>query len=131
MYTKISNLKGRGSKLFSVYSLYQMWFNYSHRINVRKIVNLESIKKLNYNNVYIEIENTDNLEKLYDLSKQASKNWTSSRSKPIRVLTPNILLAQMKVHSLGFNRTEAVFSIGTLPAQEKTELFFLAPKSNI
>ena len=33
----------------------------------------------------------------------------------------NILLAQMKVYSLSSNRTEAVFSIGTLPAQEKTE----------
>ena len=42
-----------------------------------------------------------------------------------RVLTPNILFAQLKVHSLGFNRTEAVISIGTLPAQKKTELFFL------
>ena len=44
------------------------------------------------------------------------------------VLTPNISLAQMKVHSLGFDRTEAVFSIGTLPAQEKTEQIFL-PKN--
>ena len=30
----------------------------------------------------------------------------------------------MKVHSMGFNRTKAVFSIGSLPALGKTELFF-------
>ena len=39
----------------------------------------------------------------------------------MRVLTPNISVAQMKVNRLGFNRTEAVFSIGAFPAQEKTE----------
>ena len=34
----------------------------------------------------------------------------------------------MKVTRLGFNRTEAVFSLGTLPAQEKTEQSFFASK---
>ena len=36
------------------------------RINVRKIVNLEDTTKLNYNNVYIEIDKSDNLKKLYN-----------------------------------------------------------------
>ena len=45
-------------------------------------------------------------------------------------MIPNISLAQMKVHSLGFDRTEAVFSIGTLPVQEKTEQIFL-PKNEV
>ena len=34
----------------------------------------------------------------------------------------------MQVYSLGFNRTEAILSIGSLPAQEKTEQFF-SPKN--
>ena len=43
--------------------------NRFRRINVRKIVSLESLTKLNYNNVYIEIDNTDNLAKLYETIK--------------------------------------------------------------
>ena len=69
-------------------------------------------------------------ETLWSVDKNVRK-WTSNRSKPIRVLTPNIPLAQMKVHSQAYNRTEVVFYIGTHPAQEKTELFFLASKRNI
>ena len=60
--------------------------------------------------------------------EKSDEKLASSRSKPIRVLTPKYLLAQMQVHSLGFNRTEAILSIGSLPAQEKTEQFFF-PKN--
>ena len=40
------------------------------RINVRKIINLEDITKVNYNNVYIEIDRPDNLKKLYENIKE-------------------------------------------------------------
>ena len=54
-----------------------------------------------------------------------NRKLTSNRSIPIRVVAPIISFAQMKVHIWGFNRTKAVFSIRTLPAEEKTEQFFL------
>ena len=34
------------------------------------------------------------------------------------------------IHRLGFNRTEAVFSLRTLAAEEKTEQFFFRQKTN-
>jgi len=44
--------------------------NRFRRINVRKIVNLEDITKLNYNHVHIEIDKIDNLNKLYETIKE-------------------------------------------------------------
>ncbi len=44
--------------------------NRFRRINVRKIVNLESIIKQTYTNVEIEIYNADDLKKLYEVIKQ-------------------------------------------------------------
>ena len=43
--------------------------NRFRRINVRKIVSLEVITKLNYNHVHIEIDKIDNLDKLYETIK--------------------------------------------------------------
>ena len=43
--------------------------NRFRRINVRKIVSLEDITKLNYNHVHIEIAKIDNLDKLYETIK--------------------------------------------------------------
>ncbi len=44
--------------------------NRFRRINVRKIVSLDEITNLNYNNVHIEINTSDNLEKLYESIKE-------------------------------------------------------------
>ena len=44
--------------------------NRFRRINVRKIVSLEEIKKKSYNNVHIEIDAPDNLRKLYETIKE-------------------------------------------------------------
>ena len=44
--------------------------NRFRRINVRKIVSLEKIVKSNYENVQIEINNEDNLQKLYEIIKE-------------------------------------------------------------
>ena len=44
--------------------------NRFRRINVRKIVSLEDITKLNYNHVHIEIDKVDNLDKLYETIKE-------------------------------------------------------------
>ena len=44
--------------------------NRFRRINVRKITSLEEIVKLNYTNVLIEIDKSDNLEKLYKNIKE-------------------------------------------------------------
>ena len=44
--------------------------NRFRRINVRRIVDLEEITKLNYDNVHIEIDATDSLEKLYEEIKE-------------------------------------------------------------
>ena len=44
--------------------------NRFRRISVRKIVSLEEIMKLNYNNVHIEIDTYDNLKKLYESIKE-------------------------------------------------------------
>ena len=44
--------------------------NRFRRINVRKIINLEDITKINYSNVYIEIDRPDNLKKLYESIKE-------------------------------------------------------------
>jgi DNA polymerase-3 subunit alpha len=44
--------------------------NRFRRINVRKIVSLDEITNLNYNNVHIEINTSDNLEKLYKSIKE-------------------------------------------------------------
>ena len=40
--------------------------NRFRRINVRKIVSLEEITKVNFNNVHIEINTSDSLKKLYE-----------------------------------------------------------------
>ena len=40
--------------------------NRFRRVNVRKITSLEEITKLNYSNVYIEVDKSDNLSKLYE-----------------------------------------------------------------
>ena len=44
--------------------------NRFRRISVRKIVNLEDITKINYTNVFIEIDRPDNLKKLYENIKE-------------------------------------------------------------
>ena len=44
--------------------------NRFRRINVRKIVSLEEIARLNYNNVHIEIDTSDSLKKLYERIKE-------------------------------------------------------------
>lgn len=44
--------------------------NRFRRINVRKIVSLDKITKLNYNNVQIEINNENDLTKLYEIIKE-------------------------------------------------------------
>ena len=44
--------------------------NRFRRINVRKIINLEEITKVNYSNVLIEIDKPDNLKKLYESIKE-------------------------------------------------------------
>ena len=44
--------------------------NRFRRINVRKILSLEEIVKLNYKNVYIEIDKSDSLKKLYESIKE-------------------------------------------------------------
>ena len=41
--------------------------NRFRRINVRKIVSLDKITKQNYNNVEIQVDNADDLEKLYEI----------------------------------------------------------------
>jgi len=43
--------------------------NRFRRINVRKIVSLDQATKLNYNDVEIEVHNTEDLEKLYEVIK--------------------------------------------------------------
>jgi len=43
--------------------------NRFRRINVRKIVGLDQVTKLNYNNVEIEIHDTEDLDKLYEAIK--------------------------------------------------------------
>ena len=44
--------------------------NRFRRINVRKIVSLEEVTKMNYSNVIIEIDKPDNLKKLYENIKE-------------------------------------------------------------
>ena len=44
--------------------------NRFRRVSVRKIISLEEITKLDYNNVHIEIDKSDNLEKLYENIKE-------------------------------------------------------------
>ena len=44
--------------------------NRFRRINVRKIVSLDNIVKLNYDHVHIEIDKSDNLKKLYESIKE-------------------------------------------------------------
>ncbi len=44
--------------------------NRFRRINVRKIISLEEITKMNYSNVVIEIDKPDNLKKLYENIKE-------------------------------------------------------------
>ena len=44
--------------------------NRFRRINVRKIVSLEEITKINYSNVHIEIDTPDSLNKLYETIKE-------------------------------------------------------------
>ena len=44
--------------------------NRFRRINVRKIVSLDEITKLNYTTVHIEIDKSDSLKKLYESIKE-------------------------------------------------------------
>ena len=44
--------------------------NRFRKISVRKILNLKEITRLNYNNVYIEIDKSDSLKKLYESIKE-------------------------------------------------------------
>ena len=44
--------------------------NRFRKMTVRKIINLKEITKLNYSNVYIELDTSDNLKKLYETIKQ-------------------------------------------------------------
>ena len=44
--------------------------NRFRRINLRKIVNLDTVRSQNYNNVEIQINNSDYLEKLYEIIKE-------------------------------------------------------------
>ena len=44
--------------------------NRFRRINVRKIISLEEVRKLNYFNVHIEIDDAENLQKLYETIKE-------------------------------------------------------------
>ena len=44
--------------------------NRFRRINVRKIVSLDKITKINYSNVEIQMHNVDDLEKLYEVIKE-------------------------------------------------------------
>jgi hypothetical protein len=44
--------------------------NRFRRISVRKIVSLKEITKMGYNDVYIEINESDNLKKLYEAIKE-------------------------------------------------------------
>ena len=44
--------------------------NRFRRINVRKLINLEEIKKINYSSVFIEVDKPDNLQKLYENIKE-------------------------------------------------------------
>ena len=44
--------------------------NRFRRINVRKIISLEEVSKLNYSNVHIEINSSDSLQKLYENLKE-------------------------------------------------------------
>ena len=48
--------------------------NRFRRINVRKIINLEDIKKMNYSTVHIEIDKLDNLKKLYENIKEKGES---------------------------------------------------------
>ena len=44
--------------------------NRFRRLNVRKIVNLNEITEANYNDVFIEIDTSENLNKLYERIKE-------------------------------------------------------------
>jgi DNA polymerase-3 subunit alpha len=44
--------------------------NRFRRINIRKIINLEEVINLSYNNVHIEIDKSDSLNKLYENIKE-------------------------------------------------------------
>ena len=44
--------------------------NRFRKLSVRKIINLSEVIKENYNNVFIEINNIDNLNDLYDAIKE-------------------------------------------------------------
>ena len=43
------------------------------RMNVRKIISLEDMNKTSYNNVLIEIDKTDNLQRLYETIKEKGR----------------------------------------------------------
>ena len=48
--------------------------NRFRRVNVRKIVSLEEIIKLNYSNVHIEIDTSESLKKLYENIKEKGES---------------------------------------------------------
>ena len=48
--------------------------NRFRRINVRKIVSLEEVTKLSYNNVLIELNTSDSLKNLYETIKEKGES---------------------------------------------------------
>ena len=48
--------------------------NRFRRINVRKIVSFDKITKLSYDNVEIQLNDTESLDKLYDVIKEKGKS---------------------------------------------------------
>ena len=64
------NLKEGKSFLLTLMKDKENQENRFRRINVRKIVSLEDIAKLNYNTVHIEIDTYDSLNKLYESIKE-------------------------------------------------------------
>ena len=65
-----NNLIAGQSFLLTVIKDKEFENNRFRRITVRKIVSLKEITKLSYSNVYIEIDTSDNLKKLYEAIKE-------------------------------------------------------------
>jgi DNA polymerase-3 subunit alpha len=64
-----SIIKGK-SFILTIMKFKEIQENRFRRITVRKIINLEGIIKVNYDNVLIEIDKPDNLKKLYESIKE-------------------------------------------------------------
>ena len=65
-----NNLKEGKSFLLTVVKDKENQENRFKRINVRKIVKLEEVKKKNYDNVFIEIKDSESLSRLYESIKE-------------------------------------------------------------